>query len=67
VIRKARCIDRDKENSDHIPLLQSFGLSLEVDESDYPICDLSFGLEMSRPELKGCVLTVVVQASKMES
>ena len=59
VIREARRIDRDKENSDHIQLLHSFGSSLEVDESDYPICDLSFGLEMARPELKGGVLIVL--------
>ncbi|KAJ5106865.1 hypothetical protein N7456_003540 [Penicillium angulare] len=59
VIRDARRIDRDRENSDHIQLLHSFGSSLEVDESDYPICDLSFGLEMARPELKGGVLIVL--------
>lgn len=56
VIREARHIDRDSEDSDHIQLLHSFGSSLEVGESAYPICDLSFGLEMARPELKGGVL-----------
>jgi hypothetical protein len=59
VIREARCVDRDKGNSEHIRILHSFGSSLEVDLSDYPICDLSFGLEMARPELKGCVLIVL--------
>jgi hypothetical protein len=59
VIREARRIDKDKENSDHIQLLHSFGSSLEVDENDYPICDLSFGPEMARPELKGGVLIVL--------
>ncbi|KAJ6008889.1 hypothetical protein N7499_001064 [Penicillium canescens] len=36
-------------------LLYSFRSSLEVDKSDYPICHLSFGLEIARPELKGGV------------
>jgi hypothetical protein len=68
VIREARRIDRGKENSEHIQLLHSFGSSLEVDESDYPICDLSFGLEMARPELKGGVLIVLERPhSKQEN
>lgn len=59
VIHEARRVDRDKGNSEHIRILHSFGSSLKVDLSDYPICDLSFGLEMARPELKGGVLIVL--------
>ncbi|KAJ6065995.1 hypothetical protein N7499_012069 [Penicillium canescens] len=66
VIRQAR--RTDKENSDHIQLLHSFESSLEVDESDYPTCDLSFGLEMARSELKGGVFIVLERPySKQEN
>ncbi|CAG8122728.1 unnamed protein product [Penicillium nalgiovense] len=59
VIRETRHMDRDQENSEHLQLLRRFGSSLEIDNSDYPIFDLSFGLEMARPELKGGVLIVL--------
>lgn len=59
VILEARRIDRDKGNSEHIRLLYSFRSSLEVDKLDYPIYNLSFGLEIARPELKGGVLIVL--------
>ncbi|KAJ5346221.1 hypothetical protein N7452_004225 [Penicillium brevicompactum] len=65
---RLRRMDRGKKNSDHIQHLRSFGLSLEVDGSNYPICDLSFGLKMVRPALKGGALIVLERPhSKQEN
>lgn len=58
-IRGGRRIGADKGYSEHIRLLHTFGSSLTVDQSEYPMCDLSFGLEMARPEVKGGVLIVL--------
>ncbi|KAJ5115979.1 hypothetical protein N7456_000327 [Penicillium angulare] len=67
VIRETKRIDREDEYSKHIQILHDFGSSLTVHEEvhggvheeSYPICDLSFALEMARPEVKGGVLVVL--------
>lgn len=64
LIREVRPIDSNVLDSDHIRILQEFGTSLKVgeDEDDYlATCDLSFGIEMARPETKGGILVALLQ------
>ena len=52
LIREAKSMETNGVDSKHIRLLYEFGTSLKLDEREYPISDLSFGLEMARPESK---------------
>ncbi|OQE10571.1 hypothetical protein PENFLA_c089G10859 [Penicillium flavigenum] len=61
IIREAPSIDTSRTNSEHVRLLYEFGTSLKVDGSDYPLYDLSFALEMARPESKGGLLIALLQ------
>ncbi|KGO51822.1 hypothetical protein PEX2_065420 [Penicillium expansum] len=61
IIREAPSIDTSRTHSEHVHLLYEFGTSLKVDDSDYPLYDLSFALEMARPESKGGVLIALLQ------
>lgn len=62
LIREVRPIDTSGEESDHIRILQEFGTSLKIGTSDYLTpCDLSFGIEMARPESKGGIIVVLLQ------
>jgi hypothetical protein len=60
LIREVRPIDSDALDSDHIRILQKFGTSLKIGAS-LATCDLSFGIEMARPETKGGVVVVLLQ------
>lgn len=48
-------------NYKHVHLLYDFGTFLKIDDSDYPLYDLSFALEMARPASKGGVLIALLQ------
>jgi hypothetical protein len=62
IIQEFRPIDSDALDSDHIRILQKFGTSLRIEESDYlATCDLNFGIEMARPETKGGVVVALLQ------
>lgn len=61
LIRKAQPINTN-EDSEHIRILQRFGKSLKNGQSDYlSTYDLSFGLELARPESKAGVVVVLLQ------
>lgn len=62
LIREVRPIDTNAGDTDHIQILQEFGTSLKIGTRDYlATCDLSFGIEMARPESKGGVVVVLLQ------
>ncbi|KAJ5626358.1 hypothetical protein N7510_002667 [Penicillium lagena] len=61
LIREAQSMETNGADSKHIRLLYEFGTSLKVDEREYPKSDLSFGLEMARPESKGGLLIVLLR------
>ena len=62
LIREARPTDTNGGDSDHLRILQEFGTSLKSGGDDYlNTFDLSFGIEMARPESKGGVVVVLLQ------
>lgn len=61
LIREAQSVDTKQADSNHLLPLHDFGMSLTVDEHEYPISDLSFGLEMARPESKGGLLIALLR------
>ncbi|KAJ6126984.1 hypothetical protein N7523_002596 [Penicillium sp. IBT 18751x] len=61
IIREAPSMGSSETSSEHVHLLHDFGTSLEVDGDDYPLEDLSFALEMARPESQGGVLIALLQ------
>ncbi|KAJ6019761.1 hypothetical protein N7499_003165 [Penicillium canescens] len=62
LIREVRPIDTNGEDSDHIRILHKFGTSLKIEKTDYLTpSDLSFGIEMARPESKGGMVVVLQQ------
>ncbi|KAJ5796874.1 uncharacterized protein N7518_005414 [Penicillium psychrosexuale] len=62
IIREVQPSDTNGEDSDHIRILHKFGTSLKIETSDYLTpCDLSFGIEMARPESKGGIVVVLQQ------
>ncbi|KAJ6019701.1 hypothetical protein N7522_001768 [Penicillium canescens] len=62
LIREVRPIDTNGEDSDHIRTLHKFGTSLKIETTDYLTpSDLSFGIEMARPESKGGMVVVLQQ------
>lgn len=61
LIRKAQPINTD-EDSEHVRILQRFGKDLKIGQRDYlSTYDLSFGLELARPESKAGVVVVLLQ------
>lgn len=61
LIRKALSINANGD-SEHIRILQRFGKSLKNGQSDYfSTYDLSFGLELARPESKAGVVVVLLR------
>lgn len=62
IIREVRPSDTNGEDSDHIRILHEFGTSLKSGTRDYlSPCDLSFGIELARPESKGGIVIVLQQ------
>ncbi|KAI1828752.1 hypothetical protein DTO027I6_10311 [Penicillium roqueforti] len=62
LIREVQPRDTNGEDSDHIRILHEFGTSLKIGTRDYLTpCDLSFGIEMARPESKGGIVVVLQQ------
>ncbi|EYE98323.1 uncharacterized protein EURHEDRAFT_512595 [Aspergillus ruber CBS 135680] len=61
LIRKDQPINTD-EDSEHVRILQRFGKDLKIGQRDYlSTYDLSFGLELARPESKASVVVVLLQ------
>lgn len=60
LIQKAQSINMNRD-SEHIQILQRFRKSLKNRQSDYlSTYDLSFGLELARPESKASVVVVLL-------
>ncbi|KAB5517549.1 hypothetical protein GE09DRAFT_1158220 [Coniochaeta sp. 2T2.1] len=61
-IRGVRTTNASGQDGEHVRILHDFGIALESDGSRYlQICDLSFGIEMARPETKGGVLVALLR------
>lgn len=61
VIREARSMNTSVPDSKHLEPLYGLGTCLKINKEEYPMNDLSFGLEMARQESKGGVLIALLQ------